>query len=175
MKLRTGTETLAGLPRGHTTRSLALRVKTSLCHAGLCASPASRPVPVAKASSAARDRAGASPRRPVREKGNLQVFRCVLLNICIGPGWHGSQVECRPVNQRVASLIPTQGTCLGYGPSPQWGARKRQPHIDVSLFLLPSPLKNKIFKNIYTLWVREVGSAGVGWRDGEKRHTTVIE
>ena len=22
---------------------------------------------------------------------------------------------------------------------------------------------------------REVGSAGVGWRDGEKRHTTVIE
>ena len=24
-------------------------------------------------------------------------------------------------------------------------------------------------------WGREVGSAGVGWRDGEKRHTTVIE
>ena len=23
-------------------------------------------------------------------------------------------------------------------------------------------------------WWREVGSAGVGWRDGEKRHTTVI-
>ena len=23
--------------------------------------------------------------------------------------------------------------------------------------------------------LREVGSAGVGWRDGEKRHTTVIE
>ena len=22
---------------------------------------------------------------------------------------------------------------------------------------------------------REVGSSGVGWRDGEKRHTTVIE
>ena len=22
---------------------------------------------------------------------------------------------------------------------------------------------------------REVGSAGVGWRDGEKRHTTIIE
>ena len=22
---------------------------------------------------------------------------------------------------------------------------------------------------------REVGSAGVGWRDGEKRHTTVIQ
>ena len=24
-------------------------------------------------------------------------------------------------------------------------------------------------------WGREVGSAGVGWKDGEKRHTTVIE
>ena len=24
-------------------------------------------------------------------------------------------------------------------------------------------------------WGREVGLAGVGWRDGEKRHTTVIE
>ena len=24
-------------------------------------------------------------------------------------------------------------------------------------------------------WGREVGSAGVRWRDGEKRHTTVIE
>ena len=24
-------------------------------------------------------------------------------------------------------------------------------------------------------WGREVGSAGMGWRDGVKRHTTVIE
>ena len=24
-------------------------------------------------------------------------------------------------------------------------------------------------------WGRKGGSAGVGWRDGEKRHTTVIE
>ena len=24
-------------------------------------------------------------------------------------------------------------------------------------------------------WAREMGSAGVWWRDGEKRHTTVIE
>ena len=24
-------------------------------------------------------------------------------------------------------------------------------------------------------WGREVGLVGVGWRDGEKRHTTVIE
>ena len=31
-------------------------------------------------------------------------------------------IECRPTNQRVTSLIPTQGTCLGCGPGPQWGA-----------------------------------------------------
>ena len=28
-------------------------------------------------------------------------------------------IEHRPANQRVAGLIPNQGTCLGYGPSPQ--------------------------------------------------------
>ena len=28
-------------------------------------------------------------------------------------------IECRPVNQRVTSSIPTQGTCLGCGPGPQ--------------------------------------------------------
>ena len=27
--------------------------------------------------------------------------------------------ERRPVNLRVAGLIPSQGTCLGYGPGPQ--------------------------------------------------------
>ena len=48
--------------------------------------------------------------------------------------------------QRVASSIPSQGTCLGGRPGPQWGPRERQPHTDVSLPLfLPSfPLsKNK--------------------------------
>ena len=24
-------------------------------------------------------------------------------------------IECQPVNQKVAGLIPNQGTCLGYG------------------------------------------------------------
>ena len=50
------------------------------------------------------------------------------------------------VNQRVTGSIPSQGTCLGCGPGPQWGAHERQPHIDVSLplFLPPFPsLKNK--------------------------------
>ena len=54
-------------------------------------------------------------------------------------------IECWPVNQRVASSIPSQGPCLGFGPCPQLGVCKRQPHIDVSLpLLLPSSLsKNK--------------------------------
>ena len=46
-----------------------------------------------------------------------------------------------PVNQRIASSIPGQGTCLGCGPGPRQGLHKRQPHIDVSLplFLPPFP------------------------------------
>ena len=28
-------------------------------------------------------------------------------------------IECRPVNHRVASSIPNQGTCLGCRPGPQ--------------------------------------------------------
>ena len=48
-------------------------------------------------------------------------------------------IEHWPVNQRVTGLIPSQGTGLGFGPGPQWGACKRQPHIDVSFPLfLPS-------------------------------------
>ena len=54
-------------------------------------------------------------------------------------------IECRPANQRVAGLIPSQSTCLGCGPGPQLGVCERQPHIDVSLFLPPLPsLKSKI-------------------------------
>ena len=51
-------------------------------------------------------------------------------------------IECWSENQRVAGLLPSQGTCLGCGPGPQWGVCERQPHIDVSLLLfLPlSPL-----------------------------------
>ena len=50
-------------------------------------------------------------------------------------------IEREPVNQKVAGLIPSQGTGLGCGPGPQWGAHERQPHIDVSLplFLPPVP------------------------------------
>ena len=50
-------------------------------------------------------------------------------------------IECRPENQRVAGSIPSQGTCLGCGPGPQWGAHERKLQIDVSLplFLPPFP------------------------------------
>ena len=54
--------------------------------------------------------------------------------------------ECQPVNQRVAGLIPSQGTCLGCRPGPQYGACKREAHIDVSLPLFFPPVllsKNK--------------------------------
>ena len=54
--------------------------------------------------------------------------------------------ERRTVNQRVAGSIPSQGTRLGCRPGPQFGARERQPHIDVflPLFLPIFPLsKNK--------------------------------
>ena len=48
-------------------------------------------------------------------------------------------IERWPMNQTVAGLIPSQGTCLGCGLGPQWGARERQPHIDISFLLfLPS-------------------------------------
>ena len=50
-------------------------------------------------------------------------------------------IEHQPVNQRITGTIPSQGTCLGCGPGPQYGACERQPHIDVSLplFHLPFP------------------------------------
>ena len=50
-------------------------------------------------------------------------------------------VECQPANQKVTSLIPSQGTCLGCRPGPHLVVCKRQPHIDVSLplFLPPFP------------------------------------
>ena len=48
-------------------------------------------------------------------------------------------VEHRPVNQRVAGLIPSQGTCLGCGPGSQLREWERQPtHQYFSPFLSPS-------------------------------------
>ena len=42
-------------------------------------------------------------------------------------------IEHWPVNPKVTGLIPSQGTYLGCGPSPQLWAYGRQPHVDVSL------------------------------------------
>ena len=66
--------------------------------------------------------------------GQLKVRRHALAGVA---QW----TECQLANQRVTGSIPSQGTCLGCGPGPQWGVRERQPHIDVSrpLFLLPFP------------------------------------
>ena len=75
----------------------------------------------------------------------------------VGGGWRWKRVwwalagvaqwiEHQAVNRKVASSIPSQGTCLGWRPGPQWGACERQPHINVSLpvFLSPFPsLTNK--------------------------------
>ena len=58
-------------------------------------------------------------------------------------------IQWQTAKQRVTSLIPSQGTCLGCGPGPWQGTLERQPHIDVSLLLfLLSCLSiiNKIFK-----------------------------
>ena len=55
-------------------------------------------------------------------------------------------IERRPANQRVSGSIPSQGTCLGCQPGPQWVACKRNHTLMfLSLSLsLPSPLsKNK--------------------------------
>ena len=52
-------------------------------------------------------------------------------------------IEHGPVKQRVTASIPSQGTCLGCRPGPQWGACERQPHIDVSF---PLSKINKLIK-----------------------------
>ena len=51
-------------------------------------------------------------------------------------------IECWLANQRVAHSIPSQGTCLGCGPDPQWEACERQPHIVISLPLFHSPFSS---------------------------------
>ena len=50
-------------------------------------------------------------------------------------------IDSRPANQMVASLIPSQGTCLGCESGHHLGAHESQPRIDVSLplFLPPFP------------------------------------
>ena len=49
-------------------------------------------------------------------------------------------IECQPVNQSITGSIPSQSTCLGCGPGPQYGhTRGNHTVIFLSLFLLPFP------------------------------------
>ena len=46
------------------------------------------------------------------------------LSLCMknpgrAPAGVAQWIECRPVNQRVPSSLPSQGTCLGCGPHPR--------------------------------------------------------
>ena len=50
-----------------------------------------------------------------------------LLNAASCPGWCGSVDWVPACNQRVAGLIPSQGSCLGCGPGHQLGAYEKQP------------------------------------------------
>ena len=59
--------------------------------------------------------------------------------------------ECRPVNQKVPSLISSQGTCLGCGPGPQQGdSNHTLRFLSLSVSLL-SPLSKNKFKNFKIL------------------------
>ena len=69
----------------------------------------------------------------------LEIRGCTLAGVA-------QRTEHRPVNQRVTSSIPSQGTCLGCGLGPSRGNRRgNQTLMFLSLsFYLPSPLsKNK--------------------------------
>ena len=48
--------------------------------------------------------------------------------------------ECQPANVKVAGLIPSQGTCLGYDQVSSWVGCERQPMFLSLSFSLPSPL-----------------------------------
>ena len=48
-------------------------------------------------------------------------------------------IEHQTAKQKVTSSIPSQGTCLGCRPGPQYEVLEGQPHIDVSLPLFVSP------------------------------------
>ena len=58
---------------------------------------------------------------------------CFEKNFTVALAGLAQWTEHGPVNQTVAGSIPSQGTCLGFRPGPQWEACERQPHVDVSL------------------------------------------
>ena len=84
-------------------------------------------------------------------------------------------IECQPANQRVTSLIPSQGTCLGCRPGPQCGVCKRQQDIDVflPLFLLlfPSFSKKGIKSMFIDIWRKRKGEGG---KKRGRKHQCVV-
>ena len=83
-----------------------------------------------------------------------------------------SPVDCQPANQKVASLISSEGTSLGCRPHPQLGACKRQP-INASIaygcfspslspfHLLSLKINKKKLKKTKPDWYK------TGWRNSE--------
>ena len=63
--------------------------------------------------------------------------------MCITPAGMAQFIECHPRKQKVASLIPRQGTCLGYGHK-RGNQLMFLSHISVSLpFFVSPPLSKK--------------------------------
>ena len=90
----------------------------------------------------------------------IENWKDVFLALAGGAQW----TEYRPEKPGVTGLIPSQGTCLGCRPGPQWGARQEATtHWCFSSSLSPSlPLWkeiNKILKktkqkiHIFLLWI----------------------
>ena len=75
---------------------------------------------------------------------HLFLINCLKITL-ICADWCGS-VDWVPICGKVAGSIPSQGTCLGFGPGPQLGAWEIQPiaislthHVSLPLFLPPLP------------------------------------
>ena len=85
-------------------------------------------------------------RNKTHMKQHGQTFNIILNQKVSALAGVARWIEYQSVNKRAAGLNPSQGTCLGCRPGPQQGVCRRQPHIDVSLFL-PSPLSK--YKKIF--------------------------
>ena len=76
-----------------------------------------------------------------------------------GPAWR-SWLACCPVHRKVVGLIPSQGTCLGCGVSPELGQLRKATSRCFSLtsMFLPSFSLSKIDKSIYIYIFKKIQS-----------------
>ena len=88
----------------------------------------------------------ASHQATLSDSGEAPLFNQYILDIeNLALASVAQWIECRPVNRKVACLIPSQGTCLGRGPGPQLGAREAtrcyisHTSVFLSSFSLPFP------------------------------------